>query len=76
MASWRSRERHQLAVLTPERMDGYLSLEEGQVSNVCWSMGKDDRFYWAVSQQEALAEHIAEHEDATVRSERHSKGAC
>ena len=56
---WRAWERRSLASAAPQALGEHLTVLEHQVSNV-WTMGKDGRTYWPVTNQVAVANRLAQ----------------
>ena len=63
---WRARERTALTSASLDELEAYLPLFENEVSNV-WSMGKDGRQYWPISNQIVIAEEIAQRKGRNLK---------
>jgi len=61
---WRSHERQAFRKLSIETIDTHQTILRNQVSST-WMMGKDGRYYWPISEQNQIAQILAQRKGKT-----------
>ena len=61
---WRSRERQAFRKLSIETIDTHQTILRNQVSST-WMMSKDGRYYWPISEQNQIAQILAQKKGKT-----------